>query len=60
MNRTADNTPDTTPAAPPAERADLTAWRDRHELRRSNAAQPITNKRIYRRTTKHRKRDDDR
>ena len=41
----------------PAERADLTAWRARHELRRSNAAQPIANKRAYRRTSKHRKRD---
>lgn len=44
----------------PAERVGLTAWRVRHELRRSNAAQPIASKRAYRRTTKHRKRDDDR
>lgn len=44
----------------PAERADLTAWRARHELRRSNAAQPIANKRTYRRSTKHRKRDAER
>ncbi|WP_227982944.1 hypothetical protein [Nocardia spumae] len=39
-----------------AERADLTAWRRRHELRRSSAAQPIVNKRGYRRTVKHRDR----
>ncbi|MFF0490811.1 hypothetical protein ACFYTQ_17465 [Nocardia sp. NPDC004068] len=39
------------------ERADLTAWRRRHELRRSNAAQPVSSKRTYRRGTKHRKRD---
>jgi hypothetical protein len=45
--------------ARPAERADLTAWRNRHELRRSSAAQPIASKREYRRGVKHRKRDDD-
>ncbi|WP_167461973.1 hypothetical protein [Nocardia brasiliensis] len=38
-----------------AERADLVAWRRRDALRRSNAAQPLPNKRRYRRTTKHRK-----
>ncbi len=38
------------------ERADLAAWRRRHELRRSSAAQPITSKRVYRRTVKHRDR----
>ncbi|WP_024803834.1 hypothetical protein [Nocardia sp. BMG51109] len=37
-----------------AERADLAAWRRRHELRRSNAAQPVPSKRRYRRTPKHR------
>ncbi|MFC9897857.1 hypothetical protein ACFVMC_29560 [Nocardia sp. NPDC127579] len=41
-----------------AERPDLTAWRQRHELRRSNAAQPIASKRQYRRTRKHRHRED--
>jgi hypothetical protein len=44
---------------PPAERAGLTAWRRRHALRRSSAAQPIPDKRTYRRGTKHRKRDHD-
>ncbi|MGW4534689.1 hypothetical protein ACWEOI_27450 [Nocardia sp. NPDC004340] len=43
-------------AAAPAERPDLTAWRHRHELRRSNASQPIPSGRRYRRTTKHRDR----
>ncbi|MGW0056602.1 hypothetical protein [Nocardia nova] len=38
------------------ERPDLTAWRRRHELRRSAAAQPVANKRTYRRTVKHRDR----
>ncbi|MFI7190448.1 hypothetical protein ACIBQ0_12000 [Nocardia nova] len=38
------------------ERPDLTAWRRRHELRRSAAAQPVANKRVYRRTVKHRDR----
>ncbi|QLY33688.1 hypothetical protein [Nocardia huaxiensis] len=41
------------------ERPDLAAWRQRHELRRSNAAQPIPSARKYRRTTKHRKREQD-
>ncbi|NKY86219.1 hypothetical protein [Nocardia veterana] len=40
----------------PTERPDLTAWRRRHELRRSAAAQPVANKRVYRRTVKHRDR----
>ncbi|WP_280276104.1 hypothetical protein [Nocardia wallacei] len=40
-----------------AERADLAAWRRRHELRRSNAAQPVPSKRRYRRTSKHRHRE---
>ncbi|MCP2280653.1 hypothetical protein SAMN04244553_0015 [Nocardia amikacinitolerans] len=40
----------------PSERPDLTAWRRRHELRRSNAARPIPGKREYRRTPKHRNR----
>ncbi|MFI9510902.1 hypothetical protein [Nocardia sp. NPDC052566] len=39
----------------PAERADLVAWRRRHAIRQSNAAQPIANKRRYRRGSKHRK-----
>ncbi|WP_280236192.1 hypothetical protein [Nocardia cyriacigeorgica] len=39
----------------PAERADLTAWRKRHALRSSNAAQPLPNKRRYRRERKHAK-----
>ncbi|MFI6869660.1 hypothetical protein [Nocardia sp. NPDC050406] len=53
------------PAAPqqasstPDERPDLTAWRQRHELRRSNAAQPIPSARRYRRTGKHRNRAQD-
>ncbi|GAA5075305.1 hypothetical protein [Nocardia iowensis] len=37
------------------ERADLVAWRRRDALRRSNAAQPLPNKRRYRRGSKHRK-----
>lgn len=56
---------DRTPAAPetapdaPDERPDLAAWRQRHELRRSNAAQPIPSARQYRRTGKHRNRQRD-
>ncbi|MFC3434264.1 hypothetical protein ACFOS0_08680 [Nocardia seriolae] len=46
------------PAA--AERPDLTAWRQRHEIRRSNAAQPLPKARRYKRTTKHRNRSQDR
>ncbi|MEU1430900.1 hypothetical protein ABZ412_27895 [Nocardia sp. NPDC005746] len=46
-------------AAERAERPDLTAWRQRHELRRSNASQPIPSGRRYRRTTKHRDRSRD-
>ncbi|RMI29794.1 hypothetical protein EBN03_23595 [Nocardia stercoris] len=45
--------------AVPAERADLVAWRRRHELRRSSAAQPVRSGRSYRRTAKHRKREQD-
>ncbi|MFE3444880.1 hypothetical protein ACFXNW_17765 [Nocardia sp. NPDC059180] len=41
----------------PAERPDLTAWRKRHALRSSNAAQPLPNKRRYRRERKHVKTD---
>ncbi|MBP2193660.1 hypothetical protein [Nocardia goodfellowii] len=41
-----------------AERPDLTAWKMRHEVRRSNAAQPIPSNRQYRRTRKHRHRND--
>ncbi|WP_378739518.1 hypothetical protein [Nocardia brasiliensis] len=37
------------------ERADLVAWRRRDALRRGNAAQPVPNKRRYRRGSKHRK-----
>ncbi|MEV6773101.1 hypothetical protein AB0N05_31155 [Nocardia sp. NPDC051030] len=57
----ADQQLDRSPAATqaPAERPDLAAWRQRHELRRSNAAQPIPNARRYRRTTKHRGRNQD-
>lgn len=46
------------PAREPAlpERAGLTAWRRRAELRRSNAARPIPSARTYRRTPKHRDR----
>lgn len=44
-----------------AERPDLTAWRRRHELRRSNAARPVKSLRAYKRKGKHeqdrRKRD---
>ncbi|MEV0766585.1 hypothetical protein [Nocardia sp. NPDC050435] len=47
------------PTTTPAERPDLVAWRLRHELRRSSAAQPITSKRQYRRNRKHRKREND-
>ncbi|WP_306358795.1 MULTISPECIES: hypothetical protein [unclassified Nocardia] len=39
------------------ERPDLTAWRQRHALRRSNAARPIPSGRRYRRVTKHRGRE---
>lgn len=46
-------------AAAPAERPDLIAWRQRHALRRSNAAQPIPSGRKYKRTTKHRNRSAD-
>jgi hypothetical protein len=41
-----------------AERPDLAAWRRRHALRRSAAAQPIPSKKRYRRERKHRKRDN--
>ncbi|MFE9579670.1 hypothetical protein ACFYO1_25010 [Nocardia sp. NPDC006044] len=36
------------------ERADLVAWRRRDALRRSSAAQPVANKKRYRRGSKHR------
>ncbi|WP_169331645.1 hypothetical protein [Nocardia paucivorans] len=43
------------------ERPDLTAWRRRHEIRRSNAARPVKSGRAYQRKPKHeqdrRKRD---
>ncbi|WP_338773808.1 hypothetical protein V7968_19930 [Nocardia vulneris] len=42
-------------SAPSGERADLVAWRRRDALRRSSAAQPLPNKRRYRRGVKHRK-----
>ncbi|MQY25439.1 hypothetical protein [Nocardia aurantia] len=45
--------------AQPPERADLAAWRRRHALRRSSAAQPVPSGRRYRRITKHRKREQD-
>lgn len=35
------------------ERPDLTGWRRRQELRRSNAAQPIASAKSYRRKPKH-------
>jgi|GEM_PF-4767840 hypothetical protein len=59
MSETMRRTAPEIPAAQPAERADLAAWRKRHALRRSNAAQPIASSRMYRRSTKHRKRDRD-
>ncbi|PXX62414.1 hypothetical protein DFR70_107282 [Nocardia tenerifensis] len=43
------------PAEQAPERADLVAWRRRDALRRSSAAQPVANKRKYRRGSKHRK-----
>ncbi|MFI6048284.1 hypothetical protein ACIA8C_42190 [Nocardia sp. NPDC051321] len=43
------------PDAQVRERADLIAWRRRDALRRSSAAQPVANKRRYRRGSKHRK-----
>ncbi|WP_067545792.1 hypothetical protein [Nocardia crassostreae] len=46
---------DDAPAA--TERPDLVAWRRRHEVRRSNATQPIPNGRRYSRGRKHRNRD---
>ncbi len=48
-----------TGTAQQAERPDLTAWKMRHEVRRSNAAQPIPSNRQYRRNRKHRDRNDD-
>ncbi len=45
------------PGVEPAdERPDLVAWRRRNALRQCNAAQPVRNKRKYRRGAKHRKR----
>jgi hypothetical protein len=41
------------------ERPDLMAWRRRHALRRSSAAQPVPSGRRYRRAAKHRKREQD-
>ncbi|MFE6864319.1 hypothetical protein [Nocardia sp. NPDC057668] len=52
MTAHTDRAPET-----PAERPDLTAWRQRHAIRRSNAAQPIPSGRAYKRTAKHRKRE---
>ncbi|WP_327114659.1 hypothetical protein OHB12_35165 [Nocardia sp. NBC_01730] len=43
------------PSATVGERADLTGWRRRDALRRSNAARPVPSKRQYRRGRKHRK-----
>ncbi|WP_194852962.1 hypothetical protein [Nocardia sp. SYP-A9097] len=51
----ADRAPAATQA--PAERPDLIAWRQRHAIRQSNAAQPIPSARTYKRATKHRNRD---
>ncbi|WP_297613834.1 hypothetical protein [Nocardia sp.] len=51
----ADRAPQTPEVS--AERPDLSAWRQRHALRQSNAAQPIPSARTYRRGTKHRKRE---
>ncbi|WP_196814489.1 hypothetical protein [Nocardia sp. BMG111209] len=45
--------------AQPPERADLAAWRRRHALRRSSAAQPVPSGRRYRRAAKHRKGERD-
>ncbi|MFB8004524.1 hypothetical protein [Nocardia sp. NPDC056000] len=50
----ADRAPQATEA--PAERPDLTAWRQRHAIRQSNAAQPIPSGRRYKRSSKHRDR----
>ena len=41
------------------ERPDLSAWRRRDAVRRSNAAQPIPSKRRYRRGAKHKDRAQD-
>ncbi|WP_405180473.1 hypothetical protein OG225_04140 [Nocardia sp. NBC_01377] len=46
-------------AAQRDERPDLAAWRRRHALRQSSAAQPVRNERKYRRGAKHRKRSMD-
>ncbi|MET7773551.1 hypothetical protein [Nocardia sp. NPDC005366] len=48
-----------TVANPVDERPDLAAWRRRHALRRSSAAQPVRNMRKYRRGVKHSKRSLD-
>lgn len=36
-----------------AERPDLTAWRRRHELRKSSAARPVPSGKDYQRKPKH-------
>ena len=41
------------------ERPDLAAWRRRHALGQSSAAQPVRNERKYRRGAKHRDRSLD-
>lgn len=42
------------------ERPDLSAWRRRHELRRSNAARPIPSGKQYERKPKHEQEQDKR
>lgn len=41
------------PAPDRPERAELTGWRRRQQLRRSNAAQPIPSGKTYRRKSKY-------
>lgn len=44
----------------PAERPDLAAWRRRHELRKSSAAQTIASAKTYQRKPKHQQEQDKR
>ncbi|MFC4128849.1 hypothetical protein [Nocardia rhizosphaerae] len=44
----------------PEERPDLAAWRRRHELRQSSAAQPIPSGKTYQRKPKHDQEKDER
>ncbi|MEV6219888.1 hypothetical protein [Nocardia sp. NPDC051833] len=45
---------------PEPERPDLAAWRRRHELRKSSAAQPIPSGKTYQRKPKHDQETDER